>query len=239
MDEVFMHASFDREMAFYESIRTGNLETAKLLSTPLCSEGYGILSKNPLRNLKYHLVVSVSMITRFCISGGLSPEEAYCLSDSYIIRADEADTEEEVRKIHSEMILGFTKKMHNIKIRNIYSRQIVKAVDYINTHINEKISVQNIADYLDLSVPYLSRLFKSETGLNISEYISVKKVESASAMLKYSSQTTSEISYILNFSSQSYFTKVFRKYTGMTPGEYRRRFRFMPEISDSRSETIE
>ncbi len=227
MEDIFIHAPFDREIKFYESICEGDLEKVKFFSTSLCSEGYGILSKDPLRNLKYHMIISVAMITRFCINGGMPSEEAYNLSDSYILKTDECLCEEEIHKIHFDMITSFTKKMNSIKTRNIYSKQIVKAINYINSHITEKIMIQEVADFLSLSVSYLSRLFKSEVGLNISEYIIKQKIKAAEGMLRSSSQSSTEISYILHFSSQSYFTKVFKKYTGMTPKEYQKLYKFL------------
>ena len=87
--------------------------------------------------------------------------------------------------------------------------------------------IQEVADFLSLSVSYLSRLFKSEVGLNISEYIIKQKIKAAEGMLRSSSQSSTEISYILHFSSQSYFTKVFKKYTGMTPKEYQKLYKFL------------
>lgn len=226
MSEAILHAPFEKEIAFYESICSGDLELVKMLKTPLCSEGYGTLSKNRLRNLRYHLIISISMITRYCINYGMTPEEAYNLSDSFIMKADECKYEEELNDLHFEMISCFTKKMGRVKIGNICSKQIIKAVYYINCHINEKITMRNISDHVSLSVSYFSRLFKEEVGYNVSDYITMKKIETASRMFKYSTQSTSEISCLLNFSSQSYFIKVFKKYTGMTPKEYRSKYNF-------------
>lgn len=226
MSEPILHGSFEKEIAFYESVCSGDIELVKMLATPLGSEGYGTLSKDPLRNIRYHLIISISMITRYCINDGMAPEEAYNLSDRFIMQADECKTEKELRRLHYDMIEDFTKKMGRIKLGNVYSKQIIKAVDYINSHINEKITMQEIADHIALSVSYLSRLFKEEVGYNVSEYITMKKIETASRMFKYSSQSTLEISCQLNFSSQSYFIKVFKKYTGMTPREYRSKYTF-------------
>lgn len=227
MNENATHAPFEKEIAFYESVCSGDLELVKMLATPLCSEGYGKLSSDPLRNLRYHLIVSVAMITRYCINGGMSPEDGFNLSDSFILRADECNTENELHELHQEMLICYTKKMNRVKIGNIYSKQIIKAVDYINCHINEKITIQDISDHVSLSVSYLSRLFKDEVGHNVSEYITIRKIETASRMFKYSEQSTSEISCLLNFSSQSYFIKVFKKYTGMTPKEYKSKYNFL------------
>ena len=225
-EESFHHAPFDREVAFYESICSGNIETVKMLSTPLCSKGYGILSHNPLRNLKYHFTISVAMIARFCINGGMTPEDAYSLSDVFIQRADECTSEEGIHMIHSDMIVAFTKRMRRMKTDKIYSKPIVRTIDYISEHLHQRIMMQELANYLSLSVAYLSRLFKLETGVTLSEYINMKKVEAASNMLQYSEYSDLQISTLLSFSSQSYFIKVFRKYTGMTPKEYKKCYRF-------------
>ena len=75
------------------------------------------------------------------------------------------------------MIIKFTKRMYSINNNKIYSKQIVKAIDYISDHLHSKIRVEDIADYLNLSVAYLSRLFKSEVGIVLSEYINIKKVQ--------------------------------------------------------------
>lgn len=225
-EDNFEHISFDREVAFYESICSGNVEKVKLLATPLCSKGYGILSTDALRNLKYHFVISTALITRFCINSGMTFEEGYNLSDMFIIKADQCTTQQEVHNLHYNMIIKFTKRMYSINNNKIYSKQIVKAIDYISDHLHSKIKAKDIANYLNLSVAYLSRLFKSEVGIVLSEYINIKKVESASSMLQYSKFNDLEISEILEFSSQSYFIKVFKKYTGMTPKEYKSRYRF-------------
>lgn len=233
MSEPMLHDPLEKEIAFYESVCSGDIELVKMLATPLGSEGYGTLSKDPLRNIRYHLIISISMITRYCINDGMAPEEAYSLSDSYIMKADECNTEKEIHTLHFEMIEAFTKKMGRVKLGGVYSKQIIKAVDYINCHINEKLTMQKIADHISLSVSYFSRLFKEEVGYNVSEYITMKKIETASRMFKYSSQSTLEISCQLNFSSQSYFIKVFKKYTGMTPREYRSKYTFFDKNSSS------
>lgn len=222
----FEHTSFDREVAFYESISSGNIEKVKLLATPLCSKGYGILSHDELRNLKYHFTISVALITRFCINHGMSVEEGYNLSDMFILKADNCNNQNDVHKLHYEMILKFTKRMYSINNEKIYSKQIVRVMDYIRNHLHSRIKIEDIANHLSLSIAYLSRLFKAETGMVLSEYINIKKIESASSMLQFSKYTDLEISNMLGFSSQSYFIKIFKKYTGMTPKEYKSRYRF-------------
>lgn len=77
------------EYSFYTAVKTGDME-AVLQNCNADSfsqlEGTGVLSRNPVTNLKYHFVVTAAMITRYCIDGGMEPEQAYRLSDFYILK---------------------------------------------------------------------------------------------------------------------------------------------------------
>ncbi len=223
--ETFEHASFDREIAFYESICSGNLELVKVFYLPLFSEGCGILSTDSLRNLKYHFVISTALIARSCVNGGMTPEESYSISDHFIMRADKASTEEEVRTLHTEMIEKYTTNMRRVKLSGVYSKQIVRAIDYIISHLHSRIMINDAAEHLKLSPSYLSRLFKAETGMTFSSYINKAKAEEAANLLMFTGYTDLEISSMFAFSSQSHFIRIFRKYIGTTPKEYKKKYR--------------
>lgn len=220
----FEHASFDREIAFYESICSGNMELVRVFMKPLFCEGCGILSTDFIRNLKYHMVVLASIIARYCIKGGMTPEEAYTLSDFYIMKTDNCQTEREIRAVHVEMVEGYTSKMRHIKLRGVYSKQIIRAVDYIICNIHSRVLLADVAEYLKISPAYLSRLFKNETGIVFGEYVNKIKIEEAASLLLYTEYNDTEISNLLAFSSQSYFIKMFKKYIGMTPKQYKKRY---------------
>ena len=80
-------------------------------------EGTGVLSRNPLNNIKYHFVVTTAMVTRYCIDGGLEPEQAYRLSDFYILKMDSCTTVRQVADLHDEMAKDFTGKWCLRKVR--------------------------------------------------------------------------------------------------------------------------
>ena len=70
------HLSYEREMAFFQSIKNGDIAEARRLFQPLSSEKLGKLSDDSLRNLKYHLIITVAFITRYCIEGGMECNRA-------------------------------------------------------------------------------------------------------------------------------------------------------------------
>ena len=223
-EEDFEHASFDREIAFYEAICSGNMELVHVFMKPLCSEGCGRLSEDNLRNLKYHMVVLAAIIARYCIKSGMTPENSYSLSDYYIMKTDKCKTEEELRAVHLEMIEGYTNKMRQFKLGGVYSKQVVRAIDHMIRHLHSRATLEETANSLKLSPAYLSRLFKKETGMTFGDYLNKLKIEEASALLLYTEYTDTEISSLLGFSSQSYFIKVFRKYMNTTPKKYKKQY---------------
>lgn len=221
-EQSFEHASYDHEIAFYESICSGNMELVRVLMKPLFCEGCGILSDNHLRNLKYHLVILAAMIARYCIKGGMTPEESYSISDFFILKTDKCTTEDELRKVHIEMIEGYTNRMRQIKLSGVYSKQIVRAVSHMIGHLHSRITLEDTARKLKISPAYLSRLFKKETGMTFGDYMNKLRIEEAATLILNTEYSDTEISSMLGFSSQSYFIKVFRKYMDTTPKQYKR-----------------
>lgn len=220
----FRHSPFEKEFEFYDCVKKGDTDGVERLMTPLGSCGAGVLSSDPLRNLKYHFIVTIALITRFCVEGGMEMETAYTLSDLYIMKADKCACENDIHALHKEAVLEFTCQMNRLAHGNVYSKPVVMTMDYIYDNLHSKISETDIAEYVSLSPPYISRLFKKEVGVTISTYIAVKRVETAQNMLKYSDHSPVDIGNYLAFTSHSHFISVFRKYTGMTPNEFRKKY---------------
>ncbi|MCM1023046.1 MAG: helix-turn-helix domain-containing protein [Prevotella sp.] len=221
---AFKHSPFEKEFEFYDCVKSGDTERVRKLMTPLGSGGSGTLSEDPIRNLKYHFIVTVALITRFCVEGGMEMETAYTLSDLYILKADKCLREEDIHRLHREAVIDFTEQMNRVARGTVYSKPIIMTMDYVYDHLHSKISEEDIAEYVSLSVSYLSRLFHSEVGVTISTYIAVKRVETAQNMLKYSDYAPLDIGNYLAFNSHSHFISTFKKYTGMTPNEFRRKY---------------
>ena len=228
--QEFLHREYDffraplaPEMDFYETIRSGNLRKVRsLLSEPFHSKkGLGVLSGDPLQNLKYHLTITTALIARFCISGGLSQAETYSLSDYYIRLADEAATPEEITGIHNEMCLHYARQMHALQSSAITSKAVTAAINYIYEHLHTRITLATLASVTNLSAPYLSRLFKKETGETPNMYITRMKLERAMVILATSDSNIKSIALTLGYDDLSYFTRAFKRFSGVTPQQYR------------------
>lgn len=216
------HLPYDAEMHFYEAVKQGDRERVQELMRPLSDSALGRLSANPLANLKYHLIITIAMLTRFCIEGGLESEAAYTMSDVYIRKLDLLRDGEEVKRLHRRVIEDFTGKMHEQKREPGISRTIIRAMDYVYDHLHEKILLDKLAEHVGVNPTWLCTLFKRETGHTIGGYIAAKRMEAAREMLAYSDHSPANIGSCLAWSSYSHFIASFKKANGLTPSAYRK-----------------
>ena len=100
-----------------------------------------------------------------------------------------------------------------------------RVLEYVHSHISDNIGVEQLANVACITKPYFIRLFKHEFGFPPVQYINRKKVERAQLLLFTTNKTVKEVAFILGFSDQNYFIRLFHKLTGITPQEYRRKLR--------------
>ena len=218
------HLAYEHEMVFFQSIKDGDIAEANRLFKPFNCKEMGTLSEDNLRNVKYHLIITVAFITRSCIEGGMEMETAYNLSDIYIQNIDKCHSEEQVTLLHRQLVEDYAQRMSLVRKQNRYPKTVTLCLDYIYDNLHTKITLDTLSQVARLSPAYLSKLFHKEVGLTISEYITRKRIETAENMLKYSDYSCLEISDYLCFSSESHFIQVFKKHTGYTPKAFRERF---------------
>lgn len=221
-EDGFSHHPYEEELLVYEYLREGDLRAVEEGSRIFTGGHVGHLSDDPVRDKQYLFVAATTLATRFAIEGGMSQETAYTLSDLFIQRMDACRSVEEIVALHRAMLEEFT--MRKPKQPRKYSKHILLAIDHIQLHLQEVISVAQIAEHVNLNRSYFSLLFKRETGASVSDYIREKRIEAAQNMLKFSNFTLREIASYLAFNSQSHFASVFKVQTGMTPGAYRKKY---------------
>ena len=102
---------------------------------------------------------------------------------------------------------------------------VEKACRYVQDNVDKHIMLQDVADYVCISPGYLSALFKKEYNQNFVDYINEVKTRRAQELIREGRYRIYEISYMLGFENAYYFTRVFKRYTGMTPSEYQKQQR--------------
>lgn len=107
------------------------------------------------------------------------------------------------------------------QIQKISSPPIIRAMEYCHEAYAHKLTLQDVATYVRLNKSYFSQIFHKEVGMPFSEYLELVRIQHARQYLRSNSYSIAEIAELVGFSNQNYFTKVFKKSTGLTPSQYR------------------
>lgn len=220
-ENVDFHVPTDFESAICHAIEIGSQE--ELMKTLYSPAGgrVGKMSANEIRQEKYAMVCMATLASRAAIRGGLPKEIAFNMSDSFCQCADQATDIPHIQRIVFSMLIEYCGKVRQHQGKHTHSPTIVKCLDYISDHLHETITLDTLSDYCNLCSRSLSLRFRTEMGMGIPEYIHREKIKEAQYLLCRDDYSLSEISFFLNYPSQSYFTQVFKKYCGLTPQQYR------------------
>lgn len=112
--------------------------------------------------------------------------------------------------------------LDKIRTTRYPSIAVNEALDYIEEHFNEKISIADVANMHHFNVCYFGNLFKKNTGISFTGYIVNKRLKKAEKLLKETDYPISEISAMVGYDDVFHFSKLFKKYKNISPSDYRK-----------------
>ena len=217
----FAHTTYKVELERFRLLAQGDFRAVEKADEILDADMQGKLSDDPLRNMRYLFIVNTGLATRFAIEAGAPQELVYSTSDVFIRKGDVAKTEDEIRELNKGFWEILVKLVRDSRKEKHYSKPVTKSIDYITSHFNSKVTLEELAKETELTPNYLATLFKQETGLTVVEYLTRFRIDSACALLSQTEYAYLQIALSLGFCTQSYFTKVFKEHVGCTPRIYR------------------
>lgn len=220
-DASFFHMQLSSERQFFELVRSGKKDELLKWMLDLPYEEVGVLSKrSQLRNRKNLAIISIALGTRAAIEGGLYEELAFTLSDLHIQHIEELNELKAVEAAMIAALLDFAERVAKGSKQGI-SKPVMQCQQYIYNHLYEPVTPDMLAKLTGLHAGYVSQLFKKEAGIPLASYIQREKVEEAKRLLLHTRDKIATISTKLCFYDETYFVKVFKKHTGMTPRAFR------------------
>jgi YesN/AraC family two-component response regulator len=209
----------EKEKNLMASLRKGDAVEAKETLNELLAM---IIFSNPgqIKYVQLRIIELVVLISRLEISPAKSGNISMEINSQNLKLVQEAKTIEELTDIiHTivDRISGAISSFRGIP----HAAALRKAENFILDKYTRKISLKEIASVAGLSPPYFSTIFKEEMGENLSKYLNRLRVEKASRLLLETDMSLSEIAACCCFEDQSWFSKIFKAYTGISPGKYR------------------
>ncbi|WP_318626629.1 helix-turn-helix domain-containing protein [Paenibacillus polymyxa] len=220
--ETSFHLDHKTEQKIWQYVKEGKKEKLLQHLESIEMEGLSQLSKKShLRNIKNQIIIYIALATRAAIEGGLYPEIAYTMSDISIQKVEETFDLQKVLLIGDNLLFSLVDRMNENR-ESAHSKAVNTCKNYIFNHIFEQISIKDLADLVHLNPVYLSQLFKKETNKPIGKYIQGEKIKEAQKLLIQTDYSVADICMLLHFNNQSHFSSLFKKFTGVTPNQYRK-----------------
>ena len=218
-----IHNTLAIEQTLMNMIRKGDTDALKTWLASAPPVHAGTMAQEHLRQYKNTFIVTTTLAARSAIRGGMNVEEALSMSDLLIRNCEALQDLQSILRLQINMLLTYTEQVEHLRKDIPPTPLAISVSSWIHRHLSEPVDTEKLSRELHYSRPHLSRRFKKETGMTLTDYILTKKSEEAARLLAFTDKSLIAISDYLGFSSQSHFTRVFKKYIGMTPSEYRSR----------------
>lgn len=222
-DQQNVHNTLALEQTIVNFVRRGDTAALKEWLADAPAVRGGILASDQLRQIKNTFIVTATLISRGAIRGGMDVDDALSLSDAYIQKCELMNNIDRITNLQYHMVFDYAERVEKLRYGKQPSKLVQDVAKYIQHHLSEPITTDDIAKALFLSRSRLSVKFKEEANENLIDFILKEKIEEAKRLLRYTDKTSVAISAYLGFSSQSHFSRTFKKYTGSLPNEYRKR----------------
>lgn len=179
---------------------------------------------DPVRNGKNYCIITNTLLRKAAELGGVHPLYLDGVSSNFALEIEQMTTEKALSDLMYNMLRTYCVLVKKNSMKG-FSAPVQKAIIHIDSDISTNISTSTLAATQNVSASYLSSLFKKETGKSVTEYINTKRVEMAKDLLKKTNLQVQTIAQHCGIMDMNYFSKVFKKYVGKTPKEYREAFR--------------
>lgn len=217
-DDVLAYP-IEKEQKLLELIETGNKTGTQELLNEILGHIF-FSSSGTIEVMRARVIELVVLLSRAAIRGGADVEQIFGLNYMYLNKIGTFRSIDEIAYWLSGILGRFTDQVFNLT--NVKHADVIyRAIDYVRKNYMKRITLEETAARVFLSPAYFSRVFKEEMGENFNSYVNSVRVDVARRLLLNETIPLVDISTLAGFDGQSYFSKVFKKVVGVTPGRFR------------------
>lgn len=224
-EEAILHNPYSQDLQEQESIKRGDLEGLYKSFQISYSGKPGRLASDEIRSQKNLAIGLIAVSCRSAIAGGVLPEIAFSMSDAYIRQVETVRQEGAAFAVSRKAEIDFCQMVQESQRFGRQSLTVMRCKELVLKHLHSKLSARDLANELGVTPGHLSQIFTKEEGMTLTDYIACEKIKFAKEQLVYTDDSYDTVAYTYGFSSQSHFGSVFKKWTQMTPGEFRNKYK--------------
>ena len=218
MRSIEQRYAYENELI--EAVSKGHSHKADMIYDTFSHLSLEQRSNDPLRNAKNYCIIMNTLLRKAAEQGGVHPMNLDRVSSGFAFRIEQAVSLESVPGIFSEMFHTYCRLVRKNSLKG-YSPPVQRAVALIEADLSASLNLRTIAHNLNISSSYLSSLFKKETGQTLTDYIILRRMDLARNLLSRTKLQVQTVAQHCGILDVHYFSKLFKKATGMTPKEFR------------------
>jgi len=210
------------QKALIEGIKSGNEASVKERLHDIYSYVKGVdpVKKDFVKNFYWNTISSINNIRMSLMSGETDKKLEYSELSGLYGLIEKCTSADELNTLLDESARSVTTRVNSYNNKSI-KLVLRKAVEYLQAHYQEQVTLNEVAEHTFVSTYYISRMFKREMGKNFVDYLNEIRIEKAKEMLKDVRFKTYEVAEKVGIPDAHYFSRLFKKYAGVTPTEFR------------------
>ena len=175
---------------------------------------------DPVRNLKNYCIIMNTLLRKAAENGGVHPLYIDSVSSDFAKRIELIASTTAAGKLMDEMLTSYCRLVKKHALAQ-YSAPVRKTLACIDADLTGDLSLSALAEMQNISPGYLSTLFKKEVGQTLTDYVNSRRVEQAASMLRSGTLQVQTVAQYCGIPDVNYFSKLFKRYTGVSPKEFR------------------
>ena len=212
---------FELEKKLFLDMYSFEIERAKKVLREIIDLIIATNNKQMIQNVKYYYIQLSAVMARKLYESQVPLDKVMAFNNASVEIIDTKMSDAQFLQCADELVEFFVMVITERKKPSFGHQTVNKVILYINDEIETNLTVEDIAKQFNISTSHLSRIFREHTGVTLVEYLNIRKVEECQYFLRHTNKSISEISNSFHFCNQSYFTRIFKKYTSLTPKQFR------------------
>ena len=211
---------YEFENELISAVASGQSQKLERLLSDISTVPFEQRLSDPLRDCKNHNIIANTLMRKAAEQGGVPPIYLDRISSDFARKIEQQNSQEASAELMKQMLHGYCRLVRKHAMKH-YSPLIQKAITCIDAELSANLSLKSLAKRLNVSGSYLSTTFRKETGDTITNYITYKRIRHAMHLLSSTGLQVQTIAQHCGIWDIHYFSKLFKKATGLTPKEYR------------------
>ncbi len=218
MQDMERRYAFENELI--ESVRLGQSHKHAQLFSAVSQVPYEKRVEDPVRNSKNYCIIMNTLLRKAAEDGGVHPLYIDRVSSDFAKQIEQLRRPEQTGELMQRIYLGYCALVQQHTMQD-YCTAVRTAILLIDSDLSANLTLHSLAQHQGLSPGYLSDVFKKETGQTITAYVRKRRMQHARHLLRSTDHQIGTVALHCGIPDVHYFTKLFKKETGMTPGQYR------------------